>query len=400
MQAKDSFGQTVGVRKDKKMAAKITAIETKLLRIPYKEPYHWAQGVIEAAEVVLTCIRTDEGITGYGESMGSASATAVQLFLQRAGKLCIGRNPFEITALLREAYQHLFANAGGNCSSPRFGALVLAGLDMALWDVAGKAVGHAVHELLGGAVRDHVQYFGFPQGGTPEEIARAARHCADSGCEVIYVKVGRGEVLDLAIAEQVRDAIGSRRLRLDANEAWDQLTARRMIKALAAYDIEFIEQPTNSDSLAALEQVRAASSIPIAADQLVFTAGDVYAVCGRQAADLIVLGLHETGGIGNLRKAAAIAEAAGLNVCIHGLWETGITTCAANQVAATMTNLDDGNQYMNHFLIEDIIEKPDLTLQKGRLPVLAGPGLGFELDWDAVSRAEEAYRASVGNNLR
>jgi muconate cycloisomerase len=240
-------------------------------------------------------------------------------------------------------------------------------------------------------VRDHVQYFGFPQGDTAEELAAEARTMAEAGFPVIYVKIGRGERLDLAIAEQVRAAIGERRLRLDANEAWDPLTAVRMIRKLAAFDIEFIEQPTTSESLSALAQIRAASPIAIAADQLVFTPANVFDVCRHQAADVIVLGLHETGGIGRFRAAASIAEAAGLNICLHGLYETGITTCAANQAAATVANLDDGNQYMNHLLKEDIIAGPSLELKNGKLPVLQGPGLGFELDWDAVGRATEAH---------
>ena len=372
---------------------KITRIETWPLRIPYKVPFHWAQGVIEAAEVVLVGVHTDQGIIGYGESMSSASACAVQAFLCQAGRVCVGRSPFEISALVRDAYQQLFA-ARGNCSAPRFGALVLAGLDMALWDVVGKTCGRAVHELLGGAVRAQIQYFGFPQGDTAEELAEDARRWAQSGCEVIYVKVGRGETLDLEIVKQVRSAIGNRRLRIDANEAWDVLTAQRMIRTLEPFDIEFLEQPTRSDSLAALEQVKASSSVPIAADQLIFTPEDVYAVCCRQAADLLVLGLHETGGIGRFRQAAAIAEAAGINVCLHGLYETGITTCASNQIGATLTNLDDGNQFMNHLLEEDIIERPKLTLRNGALPVLQGPGLGFDLNWDAIARAEAAYEAA------
>jgi len=370
---------------------KIIAIETRPLRIPYKTPFHWAQGVIEAAEVILVSVRTDEGITGYGECMSSASASAIESLVQQVASLCVGQSPFEISSLLSRGYRHLFA-ARGNCSSPRFGAMVLAGLDMALWDVLGKATKLAVHELLGGSVRDRIQYFGFPQGDSAEELARSARYWVDQGCEVIYVKIGRGEAMDMAITEQVRDAIGDQRLRLDANEAWDGLTARRMSKALSKFNIEFIEQPTSSDSITALENVRAVSSVAIAADQAVFTPEDVFEVCRRRAADLIVLGLHETGGIGRFRKAAAIAEAAGINICLHGLYETGITTCASNHVGATVANLDDGNQYMNHLLIEDIVSTPNLTLERGALPVLPGPGLGFELDWDAIGRAEEAYR--------
>lgn len=370
---------------------KITEVKTTPLRLPYKKPFHWARGVVEAAEVILVEVRTDAGVTGYGESMSTAPAGAIQSLLQAAGDFCIGHDPGEITALLRRAYQHLFASRG-NCSAPRFGAQLFAGLDMALWDIAGKAAGCAVHELLGGAVRDHVQYFGFPQGESAPEVAMEARELATSGCEVIYVKVGRGDVLDLAITEQVRAAIGNKRLRLDANEAWDVLTALRMIRKLATFEIEFIEQPTRSDSLAALIQIKAASPIAIAADQLVFTPEDVFDVCCHQAADLIVLGLHETGGIGRFLRAAAIAEAAGVNVCLHGLYETGITTCASNQVGAVLSNLDDGNQYMNHFLLEDIIKQPNLRLKAGRLPVLSGPGLGFELDWDAVERARERHQ--------
>jgi muconate cycloisomerase len=251
-----------------------------------------------------------------------------------------------------------------------------------------------VHELLGGAVRERIQYFGFPQGDTAAELALDARRWADSGCEVIYVKIGRGEALDKEIVEQVRTAIGTRRLRVDANEAWDVLTARRMIRAIEPFGIEFLEQPVRSDSLAALEQVRSGSPVPIAADQSIFTPEDVLEACRRHAADIIVLGLHETGGIGRFRQAAAIAEAAGINVCLHGLYETGITTCASHQVGLAISNLDDGNQFMNHLLSEDIIETPDLTLRNGSLPVLSGPGLGFELCWEAVERAESRHFAS------
>jgi len=141
--------------------------------------------------------------------------------------------------------------------------------------------------------------------------------------------------------------------------------------------------------------VRANSPVAIAADQLVFTPYDAYNVCRENAADLIVLGLHETGGLLRFSKVAHIAEAAGIDICIHGLYETGITTCAANQVAATLPNLDDGNQYMNHFLEWDIVISPDLSLQNGRLPVLKGPGLGFELDWDAISQASDLYHKQV-----
>ena len=332
--------------------------------------------------------------------MASASApptaAGIQAFIAEAAKLLVGQDPFRNAHLMAQAYHHLFEEHG-TCSSPRFAGQVLAGVEMALWDVMGKATGKAVHELLGGALRDSVSYFGFPQGRTAEEIAADAVQFVAQGCEIIYVKVGQGDATDLAIVEQTRAAIGpNKRLRLDPNEHWDPLTAARLLPKVAAYDIEFVEQPCDCESLAALAQIRANSPIAIAADQSVFTPYDVYAACRAQAADLIVLGLHETGGLTRFVKAGRIAEAAGINICIHGLYETGITTCASQQAAAVLPNLDDGNQYMNHFLAWDIIETPDLTLNAGKLLVIDGPGLGFSLDWDAVGRTKENFLMAAG----
>ena len=377
---------------------KITAVRTRPLLVPYTSPYHWAQGVIDGAMVILVEVDTDEGLTGYGESIGTPSAEGIQSYINLAGAICIDRNPFENAQLMAEAYHALF-KALGTCSSPRFGGQVLAGLEMALWDLAGKATGLAAHELMGGAVRNEIQYFGFAQGETAEEIAAEAKLLAESGCEVIYFKVGRGDALDITIAQQVRAAIGpQKRLRMDPNEHWSPVRAARLIRKMCEFDVEFIEQPTNCESVAALAQVRANSPVAIAADQLVFTPYDAYNVCRENAADLIVLGLHETGGLLRFSKVAHIAEAAGIDICIHGLYETGITTCAANQVAATLPNLDDGNQYMNHFLEWDIVKSPDLSLLNGKLPVLKGPGLGFELDWDAISQASELHSKRMVDN--
>ncbi|MDP6412170.1 MAG: mandelate racemase/muconate lactonizing enzyme family protein [Arenicellales bacterium] len=370
---------------------KITEIRTTPLRVPYKTPYHWSQGVVDSAVVILVEVHTDANITGYGESIGTASSSAIQDHLRLAAKWCIGRNPFENAKLMRDAYHALF-QAFGTCSSPRYAGQVFAGLEMALWDVMGKAADRPVHELLGGAIQHEIAYFGFPQGETAEQIALHAGQLAKDGCDVIYVKVGRGDLLDLAIVEQTRAAIGpERRLRLDPNEKWGPLKSVRMIRKLSEFDIEFVEQPTNCESLSALAQIHASSPVAIAADQLAFTPYDVFNICRERAADLIVLGLHETGGITRFRQGAHIAEAAGINICIHGLYETGITTCASNQAAATISNLDDGNQYMNHLLEWDIIKLPDLTLKKGRLTPLKGPGLGFELDFDAVQKAKKYF---------
>lgn len=369
----------------------ITSVKTTPLLVPYKKPYYWAQGVIYGAEVLLVTVETDEGVTGYGESVATPNAAAVAGFLDQAGAMCVGKDPFHNARLMQDAYHALF-QALGTCSAPRFAGQVLAGLEMAIWDVMGKSIDRPVHQLLGGAVRDEISYFGFAMGETAEEVATDAASLVQSGIQTIYLKVGRGDALDLETVHAVRKAIGpDARLRVDANEKWSHVRAGRMIGEMAKCGVEMVEQPTPADSLAALAAVRRSSPVAIGADQVNFTPEDVAATLAADAADLIVLGLHETGGITRFVKAGRIAEAAGVDICIHGLYETGITTCAALQAGAVLPNLDDANQYMNHFLEWDILTTPDLRLQDGTLAVNDRPGLGFTLDQDAIDQAHQLW---------
>lgn len=370
---------------------KIDRVVTRPLFVPYRKPFHWAHGVIEGAEVVLVEVQSDTGITGYGETIGGPSGAALKLIIDQAAELMIGRDPTEHRAIWQEAMTTLF-RAGGVGSAPRFGAQVLAGLEIALWDLLGKASGQPVHRLLGGAQRDLVSYHGFAMGDTPDAVAGDAAKLATEGFEVIYIKAGFGAARDLATVAAVREAIGpERRLRIDANEAWSVLETRHMAARLAPYGLEFIEQPTRADSLRALEAAHSGSAIPVAADQAVFSPEDTEEVCRRRAADLIVIGPHETGGLARLSDAARIAAGAGLNICLHGLYETGITTAASHQLGAATPNLDDGNQHMQRFLEFDLVKSPDLAPRAGRLEVLNGPGLGIELDADAVAEAEGQF---------
>ena len=369
----------------------IKKINSKPLFVTNKQPYFWSAGVTLGAEVILVEIETSDGILGYGESIATPNPYGVKAFIDKASEFLIDESVYDIQRLMKHCYFTMF-QAQALCSAPRFGAQILTGLELAMWDALGKSLGRSVHELLGGSFRDSIDYFGFIQGETPEELAEHAKIFAKEGHKVIYGKVGRGEQIDQEIVKQVRDAVGPEvRLRFDPNEAWDPMTANRMIRKLNQYDIEMIEQPCGHQNLKTLQQIRQLSPTSIAADQSVFNSVDVLEAVSMGAADLIVLGIHETGGIRGFLQAAAVAEAAGINICLHGLHETGITTCSANQAGAIISNLDDGNQYMNHLLTNDIISNPDLKLKNGSLSIIKGPGLGFELDQEAVKEAEENF---------
>ena len=377
---------------------KIKSINCYPLLINNKYPYYWSHGIINSTEIILIEIEAENGVKGYGESIATPSGEGVKAFIDSASSVLIGEDIFQNQRIIKKCYHSLF-QAHGTCSAPRFGAQILSGLEMALWDLCGKIVERPLHELLGGKYRDKIEYFGFIQGNSADELAIDAKKLSKNGHKVIYGKIGRGESTDVQIVKKVREAVGKDiRLRFDPNEAWDLVTAKRMIKKLEDFSIEMIEQPCNHMNISVLKQIKDLNKVSIGVDQSVFNLNDLFQIALLNAADLVVLGLHETGGIGGLKKAAAVAESAGLNICIHGLHETGITTCAANQVAATIPNLDDGNQFMNHLIESDIINSPDLTLQNGGLPVLDGPGLGFEINFEAVQEAKEKYK--IRNNQK
>ncbi len=365
----------------------ITGVRLTPLFLTFKEPYHWAGRVDHGSPVVLVEVETDAGITGVGESVSSLAAEMTTAALRAVEHLFIGRPIHDVQRLVHEA-RHL----GTFNHMPWFADFVLAGFEMALWDAIGKAAGQPVYRLLGGAVRDEVDYFGFVQGDTTEELVEDASDLAAAGYGVIYLKVGRGDDVDVRNTAAVREVIGGRRLRVDPNCAWSVPDAIRMIHALEPYGLDWVEQPTTLLSVTAMRQVREAVHVPIAADQAVLTANDVYDFVRERACDAICLSAHEAGGLLAFGRAAAVAAVAGVPICLHGQSVSGITDAAQHHLGLSTPNLSDGNQIMHQLLAEDIISAPDLTPRDGKIGLIGGPGLGVELDRDAVERAAERYR--------
>ena len=146
------------------------------------------------------------------------------------------------------------------------------------------------------------------------------------------------------------------------------------------------------EDLAGAALLRQQAEVPLALDQALFTEADVLAAIRQDACDIVVLGFHETGGLLALKKAAALAAAAGLPLNRHGaLGESGISTLAALQVLTTIPNLTDGNQVMHELFVEDVLVEGLLDIEDGRTSVPEGPGLGAEINWDNVERFEHLF---------
>jgi len=368
----------------------IATVEVTPLRLPLRRPYIWSQGVEQAFAVNLIRITDSEGRQGIGETPAMPDAEAQKRVLDKIGGDLIGQVPFDITQCLMRAEKAYFRAFGANM--PRYFATLATGLEMAALDLQGRITGRPVRDLLGGPVRDTVGYFHFLQGDTPDMLAEDAAQAARDGHPILYLKVGLGDAADLAAVRAVRAAAPETRLRLDANEAWDQARAMRMMTVLKPYGIEYLEQPTPAASQAALAHVAARAPIAIGADQSVFTLSEVHTACTTHRADMIAVGPRELGGLRALMKAAAVTEAAGVPLCIHSSMTSGITTCAEHEAGRCIPNLDDGNQIMWQLLRHDLVREPQLGPVRGRLSLPARPRLGVELDEDVVSAAADRHR--------
>jgi len=364
---------------------RITAVTTTPLAVPFVQPYHWRSGVQRGANLVLFGVETDAGVTGYGESICEEPA-AVESYGALMARAFVGRSPGDVEAILGDLWRD-----GRWRFTPRFSQQVLSGLEVACWDALGKGLGVPASTFFGGRVASEIDFMGFPQGDTPEELARHAAELAAEGHRVIYVKVGRAGRDDEDIVAAVREAVGPEPLlRIDANEAWDVPTAVDSIRRLQPYGLDWVEQPVAAGNVSGLARVRRSVGVKIAADQAVHTTAELRAVLEQEAADAVVIGSHESGGLWRLRQMAYLAEAHGIPLNRHGCIESAISTFAGLQVAACIPNLTLGNQLMHHLLAESLVRVPP-ELAAGRSPVPDEPGLGFELDDEAIARARERH---------
>jgi L-alanine-DL-glutamate epimerase-like enolase superfamily enzyme len=367
----------------------IARVRSRILSVPYHRPDRWSGGENYGLTTVLVFVDTDDGLTGVGEANGDRSAAAVAEAISSMTPLIVGREPFEIEAITAAIFRR------GKWHNVRpFANQAVAGIETALWDIVGKICGQPVVNLFGGPVRDEVDFFFYLQQTSIEQMMAEASQAVKDGYHVIYLKVGADDDRDVETVRAIREAVGPEpKIRVDANEAWAPGSAVAMIGRLAPFGIDFVEQPVASRDLDGLSRVRAASPVPVAANQAAFTHFDVLEVIKRQAADLIVTGPHQAGGLLQLKKIAAMAESAGLPINRHAVGELGVGALAGLQAIASFPNLTDGNQTHHQLLKDDVLAEP-LKFNGGRVSLPSGPGIGVTLDEDKVERYASLYDRS------
>ncbi len=370
---------------------KIASVDTYILKSVLDQPFAYSQGWVQGRSTTVVRVVTDDGIEGWGEtfSVGLQPPEISAAVIESALKpVILGEDPRDTEVLWNKMYVRTrdYGRKG----------VVLGGIsavDIALWDICGKASGLPVYQLLGGAFRREIQCYatGFfrsvGQGQAAAMAEEAARH-ADSGFDLMKVKLGFGVDDDVAVMRSIRDAVGDRAgFMVDVNHGYGAADAIRLGRALADYKLRWIEEPVIPEDLAGYRRVRDALDIPIAGGEAEFSMYGFRDLIAAEAVDIAQPDICLAGGFTALRHINVLAQTGGVQVNPH-VWGTAIGQYAScHMIAATPTThyalhaqqplfeYDTSSHPFRTALVETPLEQ-----RRGWLTVGNAPGLGFRID--------------------
>lgn len=369
---------------------RITGLRATPVAVPFTQPEVWAFGERTGMVSVLLEVDTDEGLVGLGEAAAYPSADIIEAVLRSVEPLVLGENVFNIERIMKRI------NIVGTWHHVQASSPAIAAVEMALWDLVGKASNQPIVNLFGGRVRDEVEYFYYLSRKSPAEMAADAAVGRELGFSVFYLKACSDDPHeDIERVEAVYAAVGEGAgIRVDANESWSAGAAIRILGEMERFGLELAEQPVSGRNLSEMAYVRSRINVPLLANEASWTRYHHLEIIKQNAADVVSVDNQMDGGLSNLKVGAAMLEVAGLPVLKHSLGELGVATYAGAHLLATMPNALFASQAYGSFLADDIVEGASpLPYRNGRLSVPDGPGLGIKLDAERVGKYAEAYRS-------
>jgi glucarate dehydratase len=367
---------------------KIAKLEFIPINISYTHREVSSQVNRDGVSDVIVKATTDDGLVGWGEACSGADLTSVEAALRAMEPFVLGRSPWSSEAIRADLW-----HKGIWMFRKPTASFAYAGIDMALWDICGKASNQPLYNLFGGKVRDSADYFYYLARGAAESLVAQCRDGVARGYRVFYLKVGLNIDAEYEMVRIVREAIGSeRRLRLDANGAWTVNQAIRNLDRLDEFHIDFIEQPVMPDPVAGMQEVRARTRVAVCANEGMWTTEDAYQQITRRTADVYCFSPYWVGSLAQFQRLSRVAAMEGLLVCKHTHGEFGIAAAAAHHIVLTLPNIVDGNQQTAQMMCDDVLKTP-LPIARGpEWGVPEGAGLGIEVDEEKVRKYHESYR--------
>lgn len=366
---------------------KITRIEAIPVNVPLKPELRTktSHGEHVTSPYVIVRIHTDDGLIGLGEATvaprwtGETSIGCVAAINGLVAPALVGEDATRITSLTQKMNRVIKHNP-----------FMKSGIEMALWDLAGKASGVPVYQLLGGRVRESLPIrMVIGAFDIPHSVALAERFLND-GVRCLKVKVGPNPEEDIERVRAVRERAGADiPIGIDANCGWNVTQAGQMLRRLAEFDILFAEQPCPVENREDMAHLRRQSSIPIMADESVFTVHDAWQLTQSHAVDILSVYPGKHGGIQATLEIAGIAKAAGIVCSMGSNLELGVATAAMLHVGVAVPTIASElypGDFIGPLYHEADLLKTPLTLGPVAASAPDGPGLGVELDEEQLAK--------------
>jgi galactonate dehydratase len=347
-------------------------------------------------------IETDAGVTGWGEPVVEGRALTVEAAVKELGDYLIGKDPRLIEDHWTVMHRGGFYRGGPILMS------AIAGIDQALWDIKGKALGVPVHELLGGKLRDTIKVYSWIGGDRPAEVAAGAKEVVSRGFLALKMNgteelqiVDSHDRIDAAIERvaMVREAVGPNiGIAVDFHGRVHRPMARILVKELEPYRLMFIEEPVLSENREALKEIAALGSTPIALGERLYSRWDFKSVFEEGVVDIIQPDLSHAGGITECRKIAAMAEAYDVAVAPHcPLGPIALAACLQLDAVSYNCFIQEQSLGIHYNAANDLLDyaanKDVFRYEDGYVAIPDGPGLGVEIDEEYVKeRAKEGHR--------
>lgn len=355
---------------------KITDIKHKLVSLKLKKPVKVSFATITSIDTVLVKIETnDPSIYGFGEASpitfvtGTDEVITTHVIDILKPKL-IGLSPFALNDI--HNMMNVFIT---NNSTPK------AGIDIALHDIMAKAAGVPLHVFLGGSTNtiESDITLGID---TVEETVKEAKTYIEQGFKQLKIKIGIDPIEDIKRIKAVRNAVGNGiKLRVDANQGYDFVTALKVIKEIEHLDIDVFEQPTKAFDLYGLKQVKAKSSIAIMADESAFTAQDSFTLLHGENVDLINIKLMKSNGLYGGVQMATVGIASNTRCMIGCMAETLIGNLASASLAAAYKNIITRVDIDSSLFFDYDGIKTNSKIGGGKITLSDEPGLGVHVDF-------------------
>jgi galactonate dehydratase len=349
-------------------------------------------------------VTTDEGIAGWGEPIVESRADTVRAAVEELSCYLLGKDPFRIEDHFQVLYRSGFYRGGPILSS------AISGIEQALWDIKGKALGVPVYEMLGGLAREKIRVYSWIGGDRPDSVADEARARMEAGFRAVKLNatselnyIDSHQEIEKAVARvaAIRDACGPQfDVAVDFHGRVHRAMAKVLAKELEPYRPMFIEEPVLPEHAEALREISRHTTIPIALGERLYTRWDFKSVLTEGYVDVIQPDLSHAGGILEVRKIAAMAEAFDVAVAPHCPLGP-IALAASLQVDACTPNAFIQEQSLGiHYnqgadLLDYLIEPSVFAYRDGCVAIPSGPGLGIEIDEEKVREA-----ATIGHSWK